>query len=40
MKDVIGITGARGNLGSKFCKLYKKNFTIKKFNGDIRKKKT
>lgn len=39
MKDVIGITGATGNLGRKFCKLYKKNFIIKKFNGDIRKEK-
>ena len=39
MKDVIGITGATGNLGKKFYKLYKKKFIIKKFNGDIRKKK-
>lgn len=39
MKHIIGITGANGNLGSKFCKLFRGEFIIKKFNGDIRKKK-
>lgn len=38
MKQVIGLTGAGGNLGKRFQTLFNKKLLIKKFKGNIKKK--